>query len=78
MNQALEISLNLTEDTKTLKSKSLRRLVFAVAISCDKVFKTCRYKDDEIKCCDHFLPIYIEHGFCYAFNTRYKDSADNE
>lgn len=78
MNEALEISLNLTEDTKTLKSKSLRRLAFAVAISCDEVFKTCRYKDDEIKCCDHFLPIYIEHGFCYAFNTRYKDSADNE
>lgn len=29
-------------------------------------------------CCEHFLPLYSEHGYCYAFNPRYIDTADAE
>lgn len=47
-------------------------------IFCNDTFDTCKYRDEEIKCCEHFYPIYSEHGFCYAFNPRYIDAYDSE
>ena len=78
MSIAHEISLNIS-DEKTLKSKRiLRSLVFDVAIDCNKTFQLCKYKDELINCCDDFLTIYTENGYCFSFNSRYFDLADKE
>jgi acid-sensing ion channel, other len=49
----------------------VRTLAFKLAKSCDDVFKQeCKFKNDKISCCDVFQPVYSEHGFCYAFNSK--------
>jgi Amiloride-sensitive sodium channel len=54
-----------------LTSIDVRALAFKLAKSCDNVFsQQCKFKNDIISCCDAFLPIYTEHGFCYAFNSK--------
>lgn len=78
VNDLYNLSLNFTDAWMTVDKVSLRKHAFAVVADCDDIFDVCKYKDDEIPCCKHFLPIYIEHGFCFAFNTRYKDTADYE
>lgn len=63
---------------KEIKS-NLRELAFKVGIKCeDLFFDGCRYRDEKIKCCQLFLPIYTEHGLCYAFNARYYGTPDEE
>ena len=81
MKDAYIESLNVTRDPRLLKSinkKTLRSLAFQVNVFCNDTFEHCKYRDEEIKCCDHFLPVYSEHGFCYAFNPRYIDSDNSE
>ncbi|XP_050099386.1 sodium channel protein Nach-like [Anopheles aquasalis] len=58
----------------TLRTANLRDLVFQVAVRCNDTFAVCRYKDENIDCCDMFKPIYTEHGFCFGFNARYTNS----
>lgn len=65
-------------DVGALKKKNLRQLAFKVGIKCDELLEICKYKDDEIACCDYFLPLYSEHGMCYSFNTRYYSTDSNE
>lgn len=49
-----------------------------VGILCNETFDVCKYRDDEIKCCEHFFPVYSEHGLCYSFNPRFTDDATSE
>lgn len=49
-----------------------------VNIFCNETFEMCKYRDEDIRCCDHFQPVYSEHGFCFSFNGRYFDDADSE
>jgi len=58
-----------------LDAKTIREWAFEGHISCESTFVSCKYRDEEIPCCDHFEPIYTEHGFCYAFNSRFKSTA---
>jgi acid-sensing ion channel, other len=73
MADAYTASSNVTKET-SLEDKELRQLMFSVAIKCEETFAWCRYKDDGINCCDFFLPVYSEHGFCFGFNSRYTDT----
>lgn len=47
-------------------------------ILCNETFDTCKYRDEAITCCDHFHPVYSEHGFCFAFNPQFIDEANSE
>lgn len=72
-----EAILNIS-NIQDIKSKNLRQLAFKVGIKCDELLEICKYKDDEITCCEYFLPLYSEHGLCYSFNSRYFSTANNE
>ncbi|XP_037725196.1 sodium channel protein Nach [Drosophila subpulchrella] len=61
-----------------LDAKTIREWAFEGHISCESTFVSCKYRDEEIPCCDHFEPIYTEHGFCYAFNSRFKSTATED
>ncbi|XP_058127127.1 sodium channel protein Nach [Anopheles ziemanni] len=63
---------------KTLRTFNLRDLVFRVAVRCNDTFAMCRYKDEDIDCCEMFKPMYTEHGFCFAFNARYTNNKQVE
>lgn len=52
--------------------------IFQVNVLCNQTFDVCKYRDEIIPCCEHFHPIYSEHGFCFAFNSRYIDQSDTE
>ncbi|XP_034660727.1 sodium channel protein Nach [Drosophila subobscura] len=58
-----------------LEEHTVRQWAFEGHISCESTFVSCKYRDEDIPCCDHFEPIYTEHGFCYAFNSRFKSTA---
>uniref|UniRef100_A0A182PWD2 Uncharacterized protein n=1 Tax=Anopheles epiroticus TaxID=199890 RepID=A0A182PWD2_9DIPT len=64
--------------TPTLRTSNLREMVFRVAVRCNDTFAACRYKDEDIDCCEMFKPMYTEHGFCYAFNARYTNNKQVE
>ena len=57
---------------------NLRHLAYKVGIKCEDLLEICKYKDEEISCCDYFNPIYSEHGFCYSFNARYYGTPEEE
>lgn len=61
-----------------VRNKNLRQLAFKVGIKCDELLEICKYKDEEITCCEYFMPLYSEHGLCYSFNSRYYSTPDNE
>ncbi|XP_077287685.1 sodium channel protein Nach-like [Arctopsyche grandis] len=35
------------------------------------ILKTCAFKADSEDCCELFMPMITENGFCYAFNSRH-------
>lgn len=72
-----EAALNLSQKGE-MRDKNLRQLAFQVGIKCDELLEICKYKDEEITCCEYFVPLYTEHGLCYSFNSRYFSTADNE
>lgn len=72
-----EAVLNMSDELD-IKKYNLRQLAFKVAIKCEDLLEICKYKDEEISCCDYFYPLYSEHGFCYSFNTRYYGTPDEE
>jgi amiloride-sensitive sodium channel len=72
-----ETLLNISQRVD-VRRKNLRQLAFKNGIKCDELLEICKYKDEEITCCEYFLPIYSEHGLCYAFNSRYYSTPDNE
>lgn len=63
---------------ENVRDKNLRQLAFQVGIKCDELLEICKYKDEEITCCEYFMPLYSEHGLCYSFNSRYYSTPDNE
>jgi amiloride-sensitive sodium channel len=56
----------------------LRKIIFIIAKKCNNTFAMCKYKDEEITCCDFFKPVFTENGFCFSFNSRYYDTEDLE
>lgn len=61
-----------------LSINDLRSLAFHLALSCDKVFASCQFKNKSLNCCEEFKPVYSEHGFCYSFNSRYYGTSRDE
>ncbi|XP_075155899.1 sodium channel protein Nach-like [Haematobia irritans] len=59
-----------------VKEKSLRQWAFSVVSKCEDILNKCKYRDEVINCCEAFHPIYTEHGYCYAFNSRFKSTED--
>ncbi|EDW75033.2 uncharacterized protein Dwil_GK19918 [Drosophila willistoni] len=57
-----------------LMEHTIRDWAFRAHISCENTLVSCKYRDEDIPCCAHFEPIYTEHGFCYAFNSRFKST----
>lgn len=72
-----EAILNMSAELDSSKH-NLRQLAFKVVISCEELLEFCKYKDEEIACCDYFSPLLSEHGLCYSFNTRYYGTPEEE
>lgn len=72
-----EAVLNMSDEADVSKHQ-LRQLAFKVGIKCEELLEICKYKDEEISCCDYFFPLYSEHGMCYSFNTRYSATPEEE
>lgn len=72
-----DAAMNLSE-REDMRDKNLRQLAFQVGIKCDELLEICKYKDEEITCCEYFMPLYSEHGLCYSFNSRYYSTPENE
>lgn len=64
------LSDEISAEVNDLFGDDLRSLAFQLSIACSDVFSTCRFKGKLINCCASFLPIYTEHGFCFAFNSK--------
>lgn len=58
--------------------ENLRQMAFRVAMECEELFEGCKFRGEEITCCDYFTAIYTERGFCFAFNARYIGTAEDE
>lgn len=69
--------LNMSAE-QDLKRHVLRQLAFKVGMKCEDLLEICKYKDEDISCCDYFRLIYTEHGLCYAFNARYSGKPEEE
>lgn len=61
-----------------LNDLSLRSLAFSVMVTCNETISKCKYKDEDIECCDYFKPIFTESGYCFAFNSKFRDTTDSE
>ena len=72
-----EALMNVSNDLK-LGKDNLRQLAFKVRVKCEDLLEICKYKDEEIPCCEHFSPLYSEQGFCYSFNSRYFGQPEDE
>lgn len=72
-----EAVLNMSNELD-LSQFNLRQLAFKVSVKCEELLEICKYKDEEISCCDYFSPIYSEHGMCFSFNTRYYGTPQEE
>lgn len=72
-----ETFMNTTEKID-IKKTTLRQLIFKVAIKCEELFYVCKYRDEEVSCCEIFSTVYTERGFCYSFNARYVAAPDEE
>lgn len=70
LGNTYEATFNISHEPDLMKY-NLRQLAFKVGVQCEELLEICKYKDDEIPCCDYFNPIYSEHGLCYSFNARY-------
>jgi amiloride-sensitive sodium channel len=78
-----EAVLNMTSESgadedKMKQLKNLRQLAFKVGIKCDELLEICKYKDEEITCCEYFMPLYSEQGLCYSFNAHYYSTVETE
>ena len=76
--KAYESVLNMSSEMDASTIQSLRHLTFKYAVPCEDLLELCKYKDEDISCCDYFMPLYTEHGFCYSFNTRYYGAPEDE
>lgn len=65
-------------DVHRLALADPRALAFQLASSCYDVLRSCKFSNKEFDCCDVFLPIYSEHGFCYSFNSRVYGTSHDE
>lgn len=66
-----KIKLFLREDPRTFAFKFVK--------TCADVFEgKCNFKSKSFACCESFRPVYSEHGFCYAFNTKFFGTAYDE
>uniref|UniRef100_A0A336MSG0 CSON005221 protein n=1 Tax=Culicoides sonorensis TaxID=179676 RepID=A0A336MSG0_CULSO len=71
-------ALSNISDEEAVKKANFRQIAFMTAISCNNTFTSCKYKDEDIDCCEYFKPMYSENGFCYIFNGKYKDTFEKE
>uniref|UniRef100_A0A1I8P581 Sodium channel protein Nach n=2 Tax=Stomoxys calcitrans TaxID=35570 RepID=A0A1I8P581_STOCA len=65
-------------DMEGVNDLTLRQWAFASVINCEDVLTECKYRDEPIKCCDAFHPVYTEHGYCFGFNSRFISTEDGD
>ncbi|XP_073830574.1 amiloride-sensitive sodium channel pickpocket 23 [Musca autumnalis] len=73
-NEAAVIASSV--EMESVHQKTLRQWAFESVINCEDVLTECKYRDEPIKCCEAFQPVYTEHGYCFAFNSRFKSTED--
>ncbi|XP_059617760.1 sodium channel protein Nach [Phlebotomus argentipes] len=73
LDEAVKASEEILSDSN-LDELFLRSAAFGSSISCPDLFVSCEFRDDPIECCKSFLPKFTEHGFCYAFNPRFRET----
>ncbi|KAH1012570.1 hypothetical protein HUJ05_011708 [Dendroctonus ponderosae] len=63
------------------QSTDLRGLTLKLLRKCDKLFESCKFKDEAINCCSvdsqSFQPVLTENGLCYAFNSRHLEATSS-
>ncbi|XP_046802644.1 sodium channel protein Nach [Lucilia cuprina] len=74
LNEASLIASSV--EMNNIHEKTLRHWAYMTFIKCEDVLIECKYRDEPIKCCSHFEPVYTEHGFCFAFNSRFRSLED--
>ncbi|XP_065082360.1 sodium channel protein Nach-like [Ochlerotatus camptorhynchus] len=62
--------------SRMVVGKSFRDFVFQVAVGCDDLLAGCWFRGEPLECCSQFLPVFSEHGFCYAFNSKFIDAPE--
>lgn len=77
MKELLEVGMNTTQISRAILKHSIRDLALMVAIKCPDLLVFCKYRDEEIDCCEYFHPSYTEQGFCYGFNLKYRLKGNN-
>lgn len=73
-----EAMLNMSTSVDADKVQNLRQLAFKYGIACEELLELCKYKDEDIPCCDYFFPLYTEQGLCYSFNSPYYGAPEEE
>uniref|UniRef100_A0A1I8N4R5 Amiloride-sensitive sodium channel n=1 Tax=Musca domestica TaxID=7370 RepID=A0A1I8N4R5_MUSDO len=73
-NEAAVIASSV--EMEAVHQKTLRQWAFESVINCEDVLTECKYRDEPIKCCEAFKPVYTEHGYCFAFNSRFQSTED--
>ncbi|KAL9924976.1 amiloride-sensitive sodium channel pickpocket 23 [Glossina fuscipes fuscipes] len=73
---ALGILLGNELNGRTLRQWAFQS--FQVTLRCEDILAECKFRDEYFECCKQFLPIYTEHGFCYAFNSRFYSKEDSD
>ncbi|KAK7792769.1 hypothetical protein R5R35_004882 [Gryllus longicercus] len=69
---------NIVEKKKgMLTDKPLREYQKMFVKSCEGMFLKCELRAQSIDCCDYFLPMPTEVGFCYVSNSRLAYVANN-
>ena len=66
------------DEAKKLNFDNLRAHAFHLALSCADVFHSCSFKNKSVECCNDFLPVFSENGFCYSFNARFYGTPQDE
>lgn len=68
--KSLILSDAVVNKLNDLGIKDMRAAAFKLAALCSDVFDSCRFKGKSVNCCEVFLPVFTEHGFCYSANSR--------
>lgn len=76
--KSVVLSETVRPEVDQLLNNDIRALAFKLVKTCSDFLKSCRFKKKLINCCDAFQPVYTEHGFCYAFNSRIYSTPHDE
>lgn len=64
-----EYEVLMNESVRFLDRLNISEVYEFMMHDCDKLFVTCRFRDDEFNCCDLFSKQISMYGICWSFNS---------